>query len=304
MFVVGIVAKIMIKAGLSTIVFSFLYLVSLLPFWVLFLIADGIYIILYYITGYRRKVVYDNLRKSFPNKTVSEIKAIEKKYYKYLGDLIVETIKMITISKKQVLRRIHLTNPELITQYHNNGRSLIAAVGHYCNWELCVLRFSLIPEYQKIMVYKPLQDAESDKYYLNVRSRFGVTLVPMRSTLRKLTELRRSLTFTVLAADQTPVRHETQYYTQFLNQQTAVFEGIEKMAIMFNSAIVFGKIKRLKRGFYEYKFVPMVDEPKQTKTYEITNLYLRTLEEMINDEPQYWLWSHRRWKFTPEGMNA
>jgi KDO2-lipid IV(A) lauroyltransferase len=294
----------MIKAGLSTIVFFFLYLVSLLPFWFLFLIADVLYVLLYYITGYRRKVVYENLRNSFPEKTEKEIRLLEKQYFKYLGDLIVETIKMISISEKQILRRVYLTNPELIEKYHNEGRSLIAAVGHYCNWEWCVLRFSLIPQYQKIMVYKPLQDAPSDKYYLKVRGRFGVTLVQMRSTLRKLTELRRSLTFTVLAADQTPVRHETQYYTQFLNQQTAVFEGIEKMAIMFNSAIVFGKIKRVKRGFYEYKFVPMVDEPKQTEPYEITNLYLHTLEDMIKEEPQYWLWSHRRWKFKPEEVNG
>lgn len=290
----------MIKAGLSRIVFFFLYLISLLPFWLLYLISDGMYVILYYITGYRRKVVYDNLRNSFPDKSVEEIKGLEKKYFHYLGDLIVETIKMITISEKEILRRVNLTNPELIEQYYKDGRSLIAAVGHYCNWEWCVLRFSLIPNYEKIMVYKPLQDVASDKYYLKVRGRFGVTLVQMRSTLRKLTELRRSLTFTVLAADQTPVRHETQYYTQFLNQQTAVFQGIEKMAIMFNSAIVFGKIKRVKRGFYEYKFVSMVDEPKQTQAYEITDLYLKTLEDMIDDEPQYWLWSHRRWKFKPE----
>jgi KDO2-lipid IV(A) lauroyltransferase len=293
----------MIKKGLSRIVFFFLYLVSLLPFWVLYFVSDIIFVVLFYITGYRRKVVQENLRNSFPDKNQQELNDIEKKYYRYLADLIVETVKMITISKKEVLRRINLTNPELIENYYAEGRSLIAAVGHYCNWELCVLRFSLIPQYEKIMVYKQLSNAESDKYYLKVRGRFGVTLVQMRSTLRKLTELRRSLTFTVLAADQTPVQHETQYFTRFLNQQTAVFQGIEKMAIMFNSVIVFGKIKRVKRGFYEYKFVTMVDEPKQTQPYEITDLYLKTLEDMINEEPQYWLWSHRRWKFKPEATN-
>jgi len=293
----------MIKKGLSRIVFFFLYLISLLPFWFLYFIADILFIIIFYIVGYRRKVVQENLRNSFPDRDQKNLSDIEKKYFKYLADLIVETIKMITISEKEVLRRINLTNPELIEKYYADGRSLIAAVGHYCNWELCVLRFSLIPQYEKIMVYKPLSNVESDNYYLKVRGRFGVTLVQMRSTLRKLTELRRSLTFTVLAADQTPVQHETQYYTRFLNQQTAVFEGIEKMAIMFNSVIVFGKIKRVKRGFYEYKFVTMVDEPKQTQPYEITNLYLKTLEDMINDEPQYWLWSHRRWKFKPKAAN-
>ncbi|WP_121202053.1 lysophospholipid acyltransferase family protein [Mucilaginibacter gracilis] len=293
----------MIKAVLSRIVFFFLFLISLLPFWFLYLASDVSYIVLFYIVGYRREVVQQNLRNSFPNKSPQDLKVIEKQFFRYLCDLIFETIKMITISKKQVLRRIRLTNPELIEDYYQQGRSLIAAVGHYCNWELCILRFSLLPQYQKVMVYKPLQDAASDKYYLKVRGRFGVTLVQMKATLRKLTELRKSLTFTVLAADQTPVQHETQYFTLFLNQQTAVFQGIEKIAIMFNSAIVFGEIKRIKRGFYQYKFVPLVNEPKQTQPFEITNLYLRHLEQMINNEPQYWLWSHRRWKFKPEDVN-
>jgi len=290
----------MIKKGLSHLVIFFLFLVSLLPFWLLYLLADVLFVTIYHITGYRRKVVQQNMRNSFPDKTSQELASLERKYYKYLADLIVETVKMITISEKEILRRMHLTNPELIESYYNQNKSLIAAVGHYCNWEMCILRFSLIPQYQKIMVYKPLSNKQSDKYYLKVRGRFGVNLVPMKSTLRKLTELRKNLTFTVLAADQTPVRHEAQYHTRFLNQDTFFFEGAEKMSIMFNSTIVFGQIKYLKRGYYEYTFVPMAEAPKATQPHEITNLYVKSLEDMINNEPQYWLWSHRRWKFKPE----
>ncbi|WP_448699119.1 lysophospholipid acyltransferase family protein [Mucilaginibacter sp. AW1-3] len=290
----------MIKKGLSYIVIFFLYLLSLLPFWLLFLLADVLFFFLYRVIGYRRAVVQGNMRNSFPEKTNAEIKTLEKKYYKYLADLIVETIKLITISEKEILRRIHLTNPELIENYYKQGTSLIAAVGHYCNWEMCVLRFSLIPQYKKIMVYKSLSNKQSDSYYLKVRGRFGVLLVTMKSTLRKLTELRKELTFTVLAADQTPVQHEAQYHTRFLNQDTYFFQGTEKMAVMFNSTIVFGQIKYLKRGYYEYTFVPMVEKPKETKPNEITEMYVKHLEDMIKNEPQYWLWSHRRWKFKPE----
>jgi len=293
----------MIKKGLSGLVFFFLYLISLLPFWLLYLFADLIYLILYRITGYRRETVSSNLRNSFPEKDESELKTIEKRYYKYMADLIVETIKMLTISDKEVLRRMPLTNPELVEKYYKEGRSMFAAVGHYCNWELCVLRFSLIPQYKKIMVYKPLNNKESDNYYQKMRGRFGVLLVPMRNTLRKLVELKNELTFTVLASDQAPVKHEAQYFTQFLNQPTAFFMGAEKMGIMFDSVVLFGDVKYLKRGYYEYTFVPLAENPKQTAPNEITELYVKHLEDMIKREPAYWLWSHRRWKYKPEDLN-
>ncbi|WP_295650364.1 lysophospholipid acyltransferase family protein [uncultured Mucilaginibacter sp.] len=293
----------MIKKGLSGLVFFFLYLISLLPFWLLYLLADLIYLILYHITGYRRETVSSNLRNSFPEKDENELKTIEKRYYKYMADLIVETIKMLTISEKEVLRRMPLTNPELVEKYCKEGRSMFAAVGHYCNWELCVLRFSLIPQYKKIMVYKPLNNKESDNYYQKMRGRFGVLLVPMRNTLRKLVELKNELTFTVLASDQAPVKHEAQYFTRFLNQPTAFFMGAEKMGIMFDSVVLFGDVKYLKRGYYEYTFVPLAENPKQTAPNEITELYVKHLEDMIKREPAYWLWSHRRWKYKPEDLN-
>jgi len=303
MFVVANFTKIMIKKGLSGLVIFFLYLISLLPFWLLYLLADLLFLILYYAPGYRRKVVHDNLTNSFPEKAPGEIKAIGKRYYRYMADLMVETIKMLTISEKEVLKRMRLTNPELIEKYYKEGRSMFAAVGHYCNWELCVLRFSLIPEYQKIMVYKPLNDKESDSYYKKMRGRFGVLLVPMRNTLRKLVELKNELTFTVLASDQAPVKHEAQYFTQFLNQPTAFFMGAEKMGVMFDSVVLFGDVKYLKRGYYEYTFVPLTDKPKETQPNEITELYVKHLEDMIKREPQFWLWSHKRWKYKPEDLN-
>jgi KDO2-lipid IV(A) lauroyltransferase len=295
-------AKVMIKKAFSGVLIFFLYLMSLLPFWILYLLADFIYLVLYYLTGYRRAVVQLNLRNSFPNKASAELKAIEKQYYKYLGDLTVETIKMITISEKEVRRRMLPTNPEVVESYYRQGRSIIGAVGHYGNWELAALGFSLIPNYHKVIVYKPLSNKKADEFYQRVRGRFGAILVSMKGTLRKLVELKKQLTFTVLVSDQTPVRHETQYYTTFLNQQTAVFLGVEKTAKMLNSVVIFGDVQRVKRGFYQYTIVPLTENAAATADHQITDLHVQYLEKMIKREPAFWLWSHRRWKFNPEEM--
>lgn len=291
----------MIKKGLSRLVIFFLYLLSLLPLWLLYLLADVIYVVLYFITGYRRDVVAMNLRNSFPEKSEAELHIIEKKYYRYLADLIVETVKVISISEKQVMKRVHVTNPELIANYYKQGRSVIAAVGHYGNWELCIHRLGLVPDYKKLMVFKPLTNKIADSYYQKIRSRFGVEQVAMKVTLRKFAALKNELSFAVLAADQTPVQHEAHYFTRFLNQDTAFFTGPEKIGTMFNSVVVFGKLKYLKRGYYAYTFVPLAEEPKKCLPNQITELYVKNLEDMIASEPQYWLWSHRRWKFKPEG---
>ncbi len=290
----------MIKKGLSRLVIFFLYLVSLLPFWILYLLSDLLYLIIFYIVGYRRKVVQDNLRNSFPGKTVEELNTIERNFYKYFADLIVETVKMISISADEVRRRMIPTNPELVTKYYGQQKHLIGAVAHYGNWELAAHSFGLINEYKKVIVYKPLSNKSADSFYKQVRERFGSILVPMKATLRKLVELKNDLTFTVLVSDQTPVQHEAHYYTTFLNQPTAVFLGVEKIALMLDAAVVFCYVRRIKRGYYEYTLLPITTNSKQTSQYEITELHVRELEKMILNEPQYWLWSHRRWKFKPE----
>ncbi len=290
----------MIKKGLAYIGMGFLYLVSLLPFWFLYVLADVLFVIIYYITGYRRKVVQQNLANAFPEKSVIERQKIERDFFKYFADLIVETVKGISISEREIYKRIRPVNAELIDDYFNKGRSIIGAVGHYCNWEMAALRFSLTTKHHRVIVYKPLTNEIFDRFFTRVRSRFGATLVAMKGTLRKLVELKGQLSMTVLVADQTPVMHETHYFTTFLNQPTAVFLGIEKLAKMTNAVVVFCDVERIKRGYYQYTFVPLVEEPKQNAEYEITDTHVKYLEQMIKRKPQYWLWSHRRWKFKPE----
>lgn len=292
----------MIKKGLSRLGTFFLYLLSLLPFTFLYLISDLLFVILYYIVGYRRKVVEENLKNSFPEKTDEERKNIERKYYKYMADLMVETIKSISMSEKQVKKRMVATNPELMHEYFSKGKSILAAAGHYCNWEMASLSFGFLTDKRRIIVYKPQSNAIFTDFFNRTRSRFGATMVAMKQTLRKMIEYKNELSFSVLVADQTPAVNDINYFTTFLNQPTAVFLGIEKLTKVLDCVVIFYRIDLVKRGYYTYTFVPLVEEPKLAKPYEITEAHVRYLESLIREKPEYWLWSHRRWKVKPEDI--
>ncbi|MBD1394678.1 lysophospholipid acyltransferase family protein [Mucilaginibacter sp. ZB1P21] len=281
----------------------FWYLFSLLPFWFLYLVSDFLYLIIYYVIKYRRGVVADNLRNSFPQKSEAERIKIAKQYFHYMADLLVETFKMISISEKELLTRMRITNPEIVDHYFAQNRSIIAAAGHYCNWEMAALAFGRLTPNKTIIVYKPLTNPTFDAFLNKQRARFGAMMVTMKQTLRTMIALKDELTISVLASDQTPVRHEITYFTTFLNQPTAVFLGIEKIAKMTNAVVVFYRIERIKRGYYTYTLVPLIENPKETAQYEITNTHVAYLDKQIKETPQYWLWSHRRWKFKPEDMN-
>jgi KDO2-lipid IV(A) lauroyltransferase len=285
----------MINKGLSRLSLLFLYLISLLPFWLLYIISDCLYVVLYHVIGYRRKVVQENLRNSLPEKIESERKQIEKKYFKYLADLIVETIKMVSISKEELQRRV------VIERYSKENKSITAVAGHYCNWEWAGLEFSV--DSRLFFIYKPLSSKTFDVFFIKVRSRFGGVAVAMKQTMRTMVAHRNEFTVTVFAGDQTPVQAEANYFTTFLNQPTAVFLGIEKIAKLIDSAVIFYDMKRVKRGYYTYTIVPLVENSKNSDAYEITEAHVKYLEMMIRREPQYWLWSHRRWKFKPGDNN-
>lgn len=293
----------MLKKALHHTGIFFWYLFSLLPFWFLYLVADFLYFIIYYVIKYRRTVVAENLKNSFPEKSDDERNQIAKQYFHYMADLLVETFKMISISEKELRKRMYMTNPEIVDHYFHQNRSIIAAAGHYCNWEMAALAFGMLTPNKTIIVYKPLNNPTFDSFLNKQRTRFGSMLVAMKQTLRTMLALKDELTVSVLASDQTPVRHEITYFTTFLNQPTAIFLGIEKIAKMTNAVVVFYRIDRVKRGYYTYTFVPLIENPKETAQYEITNMHVQYLDKQINETPQYWLWSHRRWKYKPEEMN-
>jgi KDO2-lipid IV(A) lauroyltransferase len=292
----------MIKKAFYTLLLVLLYIISLLPFWALYVIADFLYVLLNDVIHYRRKIIDGNLLNAFPEKTKEERLLIRKKYYHYLADLVMETIKLFSISDKELIKRVSAENSGLVKEAFSNGKSVLGVLGHYGNWEMNALRFSQLFEERRIIVYKPLSNSYFDRVFIGVRSRFGATLVNMKNTGRKLVEYRNERTVTVLVGDQTPAKPEIQYFTRFLNQPTAVFLGVEKLAKLTDSAVVFCDIRLLKRGYYKCTFTPLFTTPKATAPYEITNAHVRYLEEVIRQQPEYWLWSHRRWKFKPEDL--
>jgi len=282
---------------------SILYLISLIPFPVLYFISDILYILLFYILKYRRKVVSKNLLNSFPEKTKSELEEIEKRFYHYLADLMLESVKTISISANDIKKRFVFKNLELLTKHLQNGRSVIAVSGHYGNWEWGPVAIGLELKEKVLVVYKPLSDKRFEGLMNSMRSRFGSVMVPMKLTLRKVIEYKNEPNVLVLVGDQTPTREESQYFTNFLNQQTAVFLGVEKIAMKLKNPIVYFSINRIKRGYYECVVKSLIDNPELTKEHEITEAHTKELEKNIRFQPEYWLWSHKRWKFSPENLN-
>ncbi len=273
------------------------WILSLLPLRILYAFSFLLYIVLYYISAYRRKVVDKNLRNSFPDKNEAEIRLLSKKFYKHLADMFIEGIKLRHMSEKELNKRFKLLNPELLNSYAEQGRSAIATFGHYGNWEWIVGIQSLL-DHKVLTVYKPLHNQYFDRYFLNIRSRYGMEIIPMSSTLRSIISNKKegNNTLTVLVADQTPPKGEIHYWIDFLNQDTPVYLGIEKLARKFDMAVFYFKIKKVKRGFYTVEAELITDDPTNMKEHELTDRHMLRLEEHILEQPEYWLWSHRRWK--------
>jgi KDO2-lipid IV(A) lauroyltransferase len=290
----------MIKKAASKLGVLLLNGLSLLPMSLLYIIADLVYILLYYVTGYRRRVVTENLRNAFPEKSHEEVAAIRKKYFRHLSNLMVEIVKMGSISKAELQRRFKFRNLELMTRYLENGESALACSAHYGNWEWGTLALGLHTKAEIYPIYKPVSDETFGNWFTKIRSRFGNRLIPMRQTLRAITESRDRATLFLFGNDQTPLKSESTYWVTFLNQQTAILLGLEKIAIRTNRPVFYLKTTVLKRGYYEVECIPLCMEPALTAPNEITNLHVRMLENIIKQEPAYWLWSHRRWKHKPE----
>ena len=279
-----------------------LKLISLLPFWLLYLLSDLLFFFIYYIFKYRRNVVQINLANAFPGKSSEERTDIERRFYSFLADMIVESIKSISITQKELTERYQFENLEAIKKHLNAGRSVIAVSGHYGNWEWGPLGIVLELDCDILVVYKPLSDKKFDHLINSIRSRFGTIMIPMKQTLRKVAEYKNKPHVLVLVGDQTPTRDESQYFTNFLNQPTAVFLGVEKIAVKTNNPIIYFSIKRIKRGYYKSVVKELINNPKDCAEYEITDAHTRELEDLIREMPDYWLWSHKRWKFKPEDI--
>ena len=276
-------------------ILPFIYLISILPFRILYGISDVLFYLLYYVVRYRKKVVFDNLRKSFPEKSTEEINKIAKDFYCYLCDLIVEAFKTLTISKKEAIARFKIKDNSLLEKLYEEKKNIILVLGHYGNWEWAGSNFILISKYKIYGIYKPM----SNKYFENLinkmRTRFGTKLIAMNNTFKEMIKNKNELNCTAFIADQTP-SPEHAYWTKFLNQDTPIFLGTELIAQKLNYPVVFASIKRINRGYYEGYTELLFEQPALAQKGSITEAHTRRLEQEIIKKPELWLWSHRRWK--------
>lgn len=274
-----------------------LYLVSLLPFPLLYGLSNVVFFILYTVFGYRKKVVFANLRNSFPDKNEQEINDIGKAFYKHLCDLFLETFKTLTISPQSMLRHCSM-KPEslaLLQELHRKNQSVILVMGHHGNWEWGGNTFSLLCPQPLYVIYHPLKNKYFNNLIVKMRTRFGTRLIAMNDTFREMVKNRNVLSATAFIADQTP-HPENAYWTNFLSQDTPVFWGTERISTKLGLPVLYIHISKLRRGYYEMSVEMLVEQPKGLPEGFITETFTRKLEGMIYQEPETWLWSHRRWK--------
>ncbi len=286
------------------IIFGIWYVISLLPLRVLYFIGDLFYPLIYNVIGYRRKIVRKNLVESFPEKSEDELTKIEKEFYHFFCDYVMETVKMFSMSEKEMKRRMTFGGMDVVNQIHPH-KSCVLYLGHYCNWEWV----ASIPLHLKNtdgllpgQIYHKLENPVFDRLFLYSRYRFKSNNIEMFSALRTLVKCtREGKRFMIgFISDQSPNWNFVNMWTNFLNHKTALFVGAENIAKMTDAAVFYIDMKRVKRGYYHGEFILMTDKPKSYPNYELTAEYGRYLEDSIKRVPQYWLWSHNRWKRTYE----
>jgi Kdo2-lipid IVA lauroyltransferase/acyltransferase len=287
------------KALTFYLVFPFIFLISILPFPAMYFLSDVLCFVLRDIFGYRKKVVMHNLRNSFPQKTEKELKVIYRKFYSYLCDIILETIKTLTMDEKSTRKRAVFHNTDWLDKMYEDKKSIIVVMGHYGNWEWAGPGFTLATKHKLFVIYRPLSHPYFEKMMVGMRSKFGTKIIPMNNTLREMVAHKNETTATAFIADQS-ANPESAFWTQFLNQDTATFTGPEKIAKKFNYPVVFMNIKRPKRGYYEIFPEMLCSNPKEAGENEILIAFNKRLEEEIIAEPHLWLWSHKRWKHKRE----
>ena len=280
-------------------VYGGMWLFSALPFRVLYVLSDFNYLLMYHVGRYRRKVVRENLEKSFPEKTEAERLQIERKFYRYLSDYMLEDLKLLHMSAEDLCQRMIYKNTEQYLELTEKYGGIIVMIPHYANYEWLIGMGSVMkPGDVPVQVYKPLKDKYLNELFKQIRSRFGGYNIPKHSTAREIIKLEREGKNMVvgLITDQWP--SGDRYWTTFMGQETAFLNGAERIAKMMNFPVFYCELTKTRRGYCEAEFKLMTEAPKETVEGEITDMFAHELEQTIRREPAYWLWSHKRWKFT------
>ena len=280
--------------------YFYFWLHALLPLKILYILSDILFFPMFYIVRYRRKLVYQNMKDSFPEKSEKEIRRMGKAFYHHFCDYIVETIKLLHISDKETRKRVKFHNTEALQEIVDNGGSCLMLLGHYGNWEfvpsvtLWMRKGSVI----FAQIYRPLKNKWFDRFFLKLRGRYHSECIAKQDTLRSILRYKSSgrPSITGFMADQTPSPANIHHWVNFLNHDTPVFTGVEKIAHKVGFSVFYFDVEKIKRGYYSVTIREISKNPKETEEFEITNKYMEMMETTILRAPEYWLWTHNRWK--------
>jgi KDO2-lipid IV(A) lauroyltransferase len=278
-------------------VYPIIWFISLFPLRVLYVFSDFIYLLIYYVFGYRKKVVYQNLKLAYPNKSEKDIKKIQKKFFHHFVDIFIEMIKSFTISKKEILKRYRFPNIEVMNNLEKNGKSIILMGSHYGNWEWIITLNKFI-SFKGFAAYTKINNTYFDKKVRDSRERLGANFVETFKFIPFIEKNKENNILSIygLLSDQSPQLQKAKYFTEFMGTKVPVHTGAEFLAKKYDHSVILMKTKKIKRGYYETIFKVLAENPNEYKNYEITDLFLRELEGQINEKPEHYFWSHKRWK--------
>ena len=272
-----------------------LILLSKVPRKVFYLLSELLFFFIYRVIKYRIDTVKENLKNSFPKYSITDIIKIEKKFYRNFCDILLENLLIYTITEKELQKRMKLLNPEIFDSLYFKDKGAVLIGAHYNNWEWMALSLGVYAKQDIFSVYKPLNNKKINALMLKARQRFGANVIPMKSFAKTVLENKNKATINLMLTDQSPHKSKVDYYCTFLNQETPVYLGPEKLVDAAKLELLFVEVHRIKRGFYEMKIVPLYDKSNKEKGSK-TLLHVNHLEKIINDQPENWLWSHKRWK--------
>ncbi|AWK06693.1 lipid A biosynthesis acyltransferase [Flavobacterium crocinum] len=277
--------------------YPLLWLISILPFPIFYLFSDFVYFLIYRVIGYRKKVVRANLALTLPHLSDAERKDIEKKFYKHMCDMFLEMVKTMSMSPEEMERRFHVTNIDLVLDYAKKGKSVILVASHYASYEW-LLTINPKLGFQGVAVYKKLANPYFDKLVRKIRSKYNTEMIETRKAIPTMAQNQRNgvLAMYGLASDQSPKLDRIFHSMKFMGVEVPVHTGAEMLAKKYDLAVIMVKVEKVKRGFYEATFLSLADNPKDFEDFQITEMYLKEVEKQILAKPEFYLWTHKRWK--------
>ena len=286
------------QAVVFWLIYPVLWLISILPFWLFYRVSDLVYFIVYYLVGYRKKTVTNNLKLVFPEKSSNEIIEIRKKFYHHMCDMFLEMIKSISISEKELKKRFVFTNLEELRRIEKLDKSIILMCGHYASYEwLFALQLNQL-KHKAFGIYKKIRNPGFDKLVNDIRRRFGAELIRnSKSTVRIAQNEKKGVRgIYAMIADQSPKSPNYKFWTDFMGKKVPFYTGSERMAKELDMVVIYLQVKKVKRGHYKASFINITDNPAKAKDHQITLEYKQHLEKQIREKPEFYLWTHKRWK--------